>query len=552
MWSLQHKSSGAHAAACAPSTREDAAAQPGTPDELSHLHTAHWPSGQEAAQQRCFSKIAGGSSNASVPYGTTVSAGCCDRRTHCAANALQHGRRHHADRGHSCSPQQAEQCAILTGTPEWQLGISHPAYTAASPGTGASPLEPRQQHSAGLAHGRHRHDTQLSEVAVTLSRRTLKAVMRDLAKGLADIRELRRTAEKAGLFPDKSPSPQGDRSASPHHQRTGAQSPGREDNRRGQLSASGQYSAQQETGLQDSQRSARSKGSGTAEHDSQKGGQRLSADPVSHRIESHLPHAQPTGHPMVRWRTSLRSSEPPCCTRVSSTRKPPKPHCAEGASTPALQKKKGRERPCIGKPIIGVTQQSAALDRCRALPNERRTAEESSGHGVAVQRARLRTRSDGINQQETHLDHKRASTALLAADLMAEQQGLMPPSSPQPCQQHHRQRYLPVYSVFDDKGSAAYNAEELLCAHLTRQSTPKAADAPDAAVEAAQQRRTGNKKCLHTSSASTHAGEACKVQCPHVHNECNLEQPERTAVELPGVQDDILRAALQDFAMRVA
>ena len=219
MWSLQHKSSEARATAGAPGRREDAAAQPGTPDELHHLHTADWPSRQEAAQQQQFGKAAGGSGEAGMPYGTAVSAGCCDGRSHCTANALQHGRRHQTDRGHSCSPQQDEQWAVSTGVPKWHSVNSHPACTAASPGTNAPPLKPGQQHSAGSTHRRLRHDTELSEVAVTLSRSTLRAVMRALAQGLADIQELRRTAEKAGAFSDQASSPLCDRSASPHQRR---------------------------------------------------------------------------------------------------------------------------------------------------------------------------------------------------------------------------------------------------------------------------------------------------------------------------------------------
>ena len=553
MWSLQHKSSEARATAGAPGRREDAAAQPGTPDELHHLHTADWPSRQEAAQQQQFGKAAGGSGEAGMPYGTAVSAGCCDGRSHCTANALQHGRRHQTDRGHSCSPQQDEQWAVSTGVPKWHSVNSHPACTAASPGTNAPPLKPGQQHSAGSTHRRLRHDTELSEVAVTLSRSTLRAVMRALAKGLADIQELRRTAEKAGASSDQVSSPLCDRSASPHQQRSDAQTPGREDSRCGQLSASRHGSAQQGNGLQDPQRSASSKGSGTVEHNSQKGGQRLSAPPMSHKMGSHLPHAQPTGHPMVRWRTSLRSSEPSNCTHVSSTQKAAKPHSAGGPSTPASQRHKHRDLPCSGKPSsTGVTQQAAAPQRCRALPNECKMAGESSAHGVAVQRARSCTGTPGSHQEETHQDHERASTAPLQSDVIAEQQDLLPPSSLQPCQQHLRQRYLPVYSVFDEKASASDGAEELLCAYLTRPCTPKPADAPKAAVEAAQQRQVGNKECLHAELASTYADEACKVQHPDVHNEHSPGSSKRIVSEVAGVQENILRAALQKFAMQVA
>lgn len=127
----------------------------------------------------------------------------------------------------------------------------------------------------------------------------------------------------------------------------------------------------------------------------------------------------------------------------------------------------------------------------------------------------------------------------------------MPPSSPQPCQQHLRQRYLPVYSVFDNKASAADGAKELLCAHLTEQCTPKPADAPEAAVEAAQQQQVGNKKSL-PALASTHAKEAGEVQQLCVDDKCRLVQSERTGSEIPGNQEDILRAALHDFAMPIA
>ena len=544
MWSLQHESSGVHTAARAPSRQEDAAAQPGIPDELNNLHTAHCPSRQEAAQQRSVSHIAGGSSDASMPYGTMVSAGCCDGRTHCIVNAFQHSTRHHRDQGRSCSPQQAEQCAVLTGFPDRRLGNSHPAYTAASSGTDTPCLKPRSQPSAGSAHGRHRHDAELSKVAVTISRSTLRAVMRALAKGLADIRELRRAAKKAGLLSDLLPPSLCDRPASSHDERPGTQTPATEAYQLRRLSASRPHgSAQQGTGLQGSQHSAGSRGSRTAEHGSRS--QRPVAWPVGHTKKSHLPQVQPTGHPMVRWWTSLRSPEPPCCTHVSSARKPPKLPSASGPSMPASQRDKSKDLPCSSKSCTGVTPQSAEPERRRTLPNERRVAEESCGHGVALQHARL-------HAQDTHLDHKHASTARLEAGVMAEQQGLIPPSSPQPCQQHLRQRYLPVYSVFDDNTITADGAEELLCAHLTEQCTPKAADTAEAAVDAAQQRQIGNMTSLQASSASTHADEACKVQRPDVHGECNLGQSEHTAVELPGVQEDILRAALQDFAMRVA
>ena len=548
--SLQHTSSGAHATARAPSRREDAAAQPGTADESHHTHTAHWPSRQEAAHQREFSKAAGGSS-ASMPYGRKVSADCCEGRTHCAANPLQHGRIHQSDRGHSCSPQQAEQCAVLTGIADWRLGSSHSVYSAANPGIQALHLKLRQQHRADSTHGGHRHDAVLSQAAVTVSRNTLRAVMRDLAKGLSDIRELRCTAEQAGLLSDQPPSPLCDRAVSPHDDHPYAQTPAREDSQRGQLSTSRHGSPQRESGLQGCQQSAGSKGSRTAEHGSQKACQRLVADPVSHKKESYRPCAQPTGHPMVRWRTSLRSSEPSSCTHVSSTQNAVKPHSARGPSTvlsvTSAQRDKGRNLPCSGKPSTGVSQQLAAPQRCRALPNERRMAGESSAHGVAVQHARSCTGKPGSHQQETHQDHKQASTAPREAG----QQDLMPPSSPQQCQQHLRQRYLPVYSVFDDKASAADGAKELLCAHLTEQCTPKPADALEAAVEAAQQQQVGNEKSL-PALASTHAREAGEVQQLCVDDKCRLVQSERTGSEIVGIQEDILRAALHDFAIRIA
>ena len=128
----------------------------------------------------------------------------------------------------------------------------------------------------------------------------------------------------------------------------------------------------------------------------------------------------------------------------------------------------------------------------------------------------------------------------------------MPPSSLQPCQQHFRQQYLPVYSVFDNKASAVDGAEELLCGHLTEQCIPKAADTAEAVADAAQQWQSCNKISLHAASAGTHANEAIKVQPLHEHNKCSVAPSKHTALEVSGVQEDILRAALQDFAMRVA
>ena len=228
--------------------------------------------------------------------------------------------------------------------------------------------------------------------------------------------------------------------------------------------------------------------------------------------------APPTGHPMVRWQTSLRATEPPCCNHASCPWKSPKPH-SEGPSTPALQKKKSRDLSCSGKASTGVTQDLAAPQRRRALPSVRRMAEESSDPGDAQLHAQLHTESKGSHQQETHLDHKQVGTPLLAAALIAEQQGLVPASRAQPCQQHLRQRYLPVYSVFDEKESTAGGTQELIRARLIRQCTPRAADTPELASEAASQQQFGDK-------FSSHAPLTC-------------------------TQEEVVRAALQRFAMRV-
>ena len=547
IWSLQHQSSKAHATAWAPSRQEDAAAQPDAPDEAYHADTAHWPSREEAAHQRRFSKGAGGSSSAGMPHGTLVSADCCDGRAHCATHACQRGTRRWTDSGRSCSPQQAEHRTVLTGPPGRRFGEGHPACTTASHGTDALLPKPSwRQQQVSMGHGRHRHGAELSEVAVSISRSTLGAVMRDLAKGLADIRELRCTAEKAGLPSDQAASPLCDRPTSPHDQPPGSQAPAREGSRRAQLSASRPGSAQPEAGLQASQHSAGSRGSRTAEHGSHKAGQRLGASPMGRKKGDHLLHVQqPTGHPMVRWRTSLRSTERPCRTHVPSTRKIPEPRSAGGPRTPASHKNSSKDLPCSGDPSAGVSQQSAVPQRCRAQPVVHRRPGESSGHGVAVLHARPRTGIEGSHRQERHLEHKQGGTALPIAGLIAEQQ---------PCQEHLRQRYLPVYSVFGEKASAADCPDELLCACLARQCTPKAADTPEAsaAVEAAQQWQIGNEISLHASSASTHADQARKVQRLHVDNKCSRAQPEHTKSELPSVQEDILRAALQSFAMRTA
>ena len=517
MWSLQHRSSEGHATACAPSRREDAAAQRDTQDESDHAHAAHWPGRQEGAHQRRPSKAAGGSSSASMTCGTMVSADCCDGRIHCAASAFKRVLKYQADRGHSCSPQQAEQRPVLVCVPDRQSGEMRPTYTAASPGTDASLWKPRQQHSSKRGHGMHKHGAELSQVAVTISRSTLRAVMRDLAKGLADIQELRRTAEKTILLSNQPPSPQCNR-PSPHDEPPGTQTSAREDGQRAQLSTTRQGSARRKISPQVNQHSAGSKEFYTAKHSRQKATQKLGAEPIGHRKGGNLPHAPPTGHPMVRWQTSLRATEPPCCNHASCPWKSPKPH-SEGPSTPALQKKKSRDLSCSGKASTGVTQDLAAPQRRRALPSVRRMAEESSDPGDAQLHAQLHTESKGSHQQETHLDHKQVGTPLLAAALIAEQQGLVPASRAQPSQQHLRQRYLPVYSVFDEKESTAGGTQELIRARLIRQCTPRAADTPELASEAASQQQFGDKFSSHAPLTST--------------------------------QEDVLRAALQRFAMRV-
>ena len=553
MWSLQRHLCGAHYAARAPSRQEDVPTPLGTGNESYHAQTAHWTGRQEAAHQEESSEAAGGSSRASMPRSTMdCSAHCRDEKCHHAAHAFQHGARPQTDRGHNCSPQQAQQRTILTAAPDPQFRDSHPANAAASPGTDALPRKPRQQHISKSAHGRHRHSAEPPQVAVTISSSVLRAVMRDLAKGLAGIRELRRTAEKAGLCPDQPRSPLCDRPVSPRDQHPGTQIPAREDSHPGQLPTSRHNSAQQKAGLQGSQHSAGSRGPGTAGHGSQKAGQGQGAGPVGQEKGSYLPHAQPTGHPMVRWRTSLRSTEPLCCTHVPKAQQAPKTHSARGPNAPAFQKIKSTIPACSDKPSTEASQQSARPERCGALPSGCRTAEMSSGHSAAVLHARLCTDTAGNRQQGFHPDHKQTSASLLATDLKAEQQGLTTSPSAQPCQQPLRQQYLPVYSVFDEKASTADGAKDLLCADLVWQSTHKAADAPEVVVDAAQQRQVGNNESLHASLASTHANEADKVQHPHVDNDCSLAQSEYAGSEAPGIHEDNLRAALQKFAMRVA
>ncbi len=293
-----------------------------------------------------------------------------------------------------------------------------------------------------LAAGRGSHGGSLSDSHVIMSKRILRDLMADLAQGVADIAQLRQEATSA----QAPPAPCNTQILEAHHDRLLAPQ------------CSSQEAGIPQPHLQHDNARASNRG-GHSRPGQQKPDRAQTWQPATcskpqaqqpARGPQEYTYAQPTGHPMTLWRGALHSERP-------------------------LGGRPQRNRPVLHAGDVG--KQGAFLQTSRAGASETRESRktlENDVHTCKENRAdaaqQILPQSKGTegqtsqqqqgDEQPTMQHLHKASTPLHggadastahAAPLPGKEECTTPALSPSLCQ-HLKQRYLPVYSVFDDRG----------------------------------------------------------------------------------------------------
>lgn len=267
--------------------------------------------------------------------------------------------------------------------------------------------------------------------------------------------------------------------------------------------------------------------------------------------------AQPTGHPMTRWRGSLRSETPLQGKKASGAapkfQKPAQQASAVGATSASDCAGKSSDMPPHAVLSPDKPSQFAAADR--RSQHEGSIKDDGSGHGhhdVA------QPPEDKALHQQGCLTSQQSGAALATAEAAAEQkeaQHETPAASPVPCQ-HLKQRYLPVYSMFDGDVTAADDMGDLCWEQIARQLKAEDAErppesAPATAAAGASRQHAPRSSASWPTAAQNDTGD--RSDGLQAASKCST--PGTAAVASGAchmkVEEDSLRAAMQKFAIRV-
>jgi hypothetical protein len=249
-------------------------------------------------------------------------------------------------------------------------------------------------------------------------------------------------------------------------------------------------------------------------------------------------YAQPTGHPVINWRTSLRAEKPARgYGALQRARKGVQQDMStSGVRTPA------RKEHCRAK--AGADTLSAALSPAAEQP----PPQERRGHDGAPQdrdkagHEQMRQQQEKMQQQQGERDPPPASTPVADAQAMSgpgDVEQATSTSAPLSCK-HLKGRYLPLYSVFDKDGVIA---EDALAREFWEQchTLPMIHHVPGDADGARQHVRKDHTEHVHAED--DHRSDS-------LHR--NATSPEVPAARQLQVQENASRAAMQSFAMRLS
>ena len=251
-------------------------------------------------------------------------------------------------------------------------------------------------------------------------------------------------------------------------------------------------------------------------------------------------YAQPTGHPVFNWRTSLRAEKP---ARGSGALQRARKGAQQDMSTSGVRTPACEEH-CRAK--AGANKLSAAMSPAaeQPPPQERRGHDgppqdrDKAGHEQMLQQQEKMQQQ----QQRGERDPPPASTPVADAQAMSGQgdvEQATSTSAPLSCK-HLKCRYLPLCSVFDKDGVIA---EDALAGKFWEQchTLPMIHNVPDDADGARQHVRKDHTEYLHAED-DHRSDSPCR----------NATSPEVPAARQLQVHENALRAAMQSFAMRVS
>ena len=385
---------------------------------------------------------------------------------------------------------------------------------------------------------------------VLMSKKVLRGLLADLAQGLTDIAQLRQDAMtlRAPLAKSQQPSLQPSLIDSQHdklppsHPRTPATSPPEQ-------RCSHTKDTQAPLRPLQHDHSSTSSRVGSQRRNRRSQPSQTAALPQNQRCAT-SPHmysyAQPTGHPMVLWQGGLRCGRPLGIQRTSGSmpdahdagkRGSMLPACSAGALDHKIDRKKRRASAhTCQRDRVATVQQTLPGPGSAEVHDSERSHYDQQPKTEQLHRA----------SAQVPLHASACLSRAQAAPQPQEEQQADPASNSSPCQ-HLKQRYLPVYSVFDDRGSteggvggwqhdAQWNASQELPADVSDSynSAPQCAHPQDAQGRPLHRRGDASDPTQESQENADLA--TAKAQAPKQHD----------------VEEDVLRAALHAFAEKVS
>ena len=395
----------------------------------------------------------------------------------------------------------------------------------------------------------------LSDSHVIMSKEILRDLMADLAQGLADITKLKQeaTSARAPLAPCKKPS-----TLKPHPDRLPASSPMTPDNDPPQQCSS---QGLQKAGTQASQpplqpghARANSRDGHSRRGQQRPGRAQTWQSATSSKPEAQQPnrgpqehsYAQPTGHPMILWQGALRS-ERPLGSRPQRTC--PVPHAVHvgkhgtGLHTSRAGALESKESTKTQEDDVHLSQTKSAHTAQHAPPQSSGAEDRNSEQQRDAEQPATEQPHEVCTALQAELVAK--SSTAQAAPWPGKEEHTNPAMSPSLCH-HLKQRYLPVYSVFDERGNLACDVvgqDNATCSLGSHEATLNGLTSPCSARQHAQPQDNHGQP----SYGSSAAGKPTQS----VHIDADSAGPEVQALKHQHAGEDKLRAALHAFAAKV-
>ena len=412
------------------------------------------------------------------------------------------------------------------------------------------------QHELHVGAGRSFTDRRLSDDHVIVRKKILRQLMADLAQGLADIAQLRREAvtARAPPAPCSQPLLLGSQQAgpSPTHPRT----PDTDlpPQCRGQRLQPQDMQTSRPPLRPDHGDASRRIDRFKQQHRKEGGGvealKSLPLPKVPQRGESppRYSYVQPTGHSIVMWQSGLRSGRPPGSRRASR----PMPHAHD------MGRHKSSPDACSAGVLISKTSEkrgdtdahTSHEDGTAAAQQSQPLSKGAEDHSSERLQCGQQPRTDMLHLTESQesLQASPESRTAQAAQLPGDKEHGTPTLSPSQCQ-HLRQRYLPVYSMFDRRGHLACDVGGQQCfAQWEACNEPHLM--PDAPDILGGPSRHDHSQDLHGRRLHDSIPESNPMQSQQT--DADSASPGAQSTQHHSTEEDNLRAVLQAFTMRVS